>query len=357
MKRHLTILAASVLLGLSIGSSAQDIHFSQFYENAILRNPGLTGIYSGDYKFGMDYRSQWGTVAVPYNTVMLSAETRVLVNRELGDYLSFGFLATYDKAGTINFTSSQIYPAIAFNKALDDQHFTYLSVGLTGGILSRSVDQNLMTFSSQYLNGNYNSANPTLETSSFKNMINYDVGAGVSLNSSIDFNGRYNYYLGASAYHLNSPSVIFAGDANSSKMPIKWQGSAGLNLPITDAFGVAFQGNYSYQQPYSEGIIGGLFTYRSIPPGLPSIFAFHFGAFYRIGDSFIPTLKIDYKDVSFGYSYDNNISTLSNGAGSGASASEITIYVRGHYEHAKNPRDPIMCPRFEDNFNRNNTFR
>src|ERR1700722_6691147 len=99
MKRYFTILSVG-LLGLSINGRGQDLHFSQFYENSILRNPGLTGIFSGDYKVGLDYRSQWSSIATPYNTVAVSAETRILVNREIGDYISFGLAATYDKAGT-----------------------------------------------------------------------------------------------------------------------------------------------------------------------------------------------------------------------------------------------------------------
>ena len=40
----------------------------------------------------------------------------------------------------------------------------------------------------------------------FKSLHNYDVGTGVSLNSSLDLNSKLNYYLGASAYHVNSPT-------------------------------------------------------------------------------------------------------------------------------------------------------
>ena len=124
MNKYFAIFSASLLLGVSIKSSAQDIHFSQFYDNAILRNPALTGIFSDEYKVGLDYRTQWGSVSVPYTTTMVSAETRILINREVGDYLSFGLVGTGDKAGSIDFTSTQVYPAIAYNKALEDQHNT-----------------------------------------------------------------------------------------------------------------------------------------------------------------------------------------------------------------------------------------
>lgn len=347
MKRYLTIFSVGVLLGISAKSNAQDIHFSQFYENAILRNPALTGIFSDEFKVGVDYRNQWATVATPYTTTMISGETRILVNREIGDYLSFGLVMTYDKAGAISFNSQQVYPAISYNKALEDQHNSYLSVGLTGGYLHRDVNQSLMTFGNQYVHSAYSASNPSGETAIYKNLSNYDVGAGVSLNSSFDLYGRYNYYLGASLYHINSPTEIFSGGDVLVKLPMKWQFAAGFHCPIGDQWGVSFHSNASLQQPHSEFIGGLLFSWRNLPPGLPSTVTFHFGAMYRYEDAFIPTVKLDWQNLSFGFSYDANNSSLSTGA-PGASSTEVTLYIRGNYIHRNDPRDPIMCPRFED---------
>ena len=354
MKRYLTRLSVGVLLGLSLNSSAQDIHFSQFYENAMLRNPALTGIFTGDYKIGFDYRSQWGTVATPYNTVMLSGETKILVNREIGDYISFGLVTTFDKAGVINFNSTQIYPTIAYNKALEDQHSSYLSVGLAGGYVTRSVDQSKITTSSQFIGGSFNASNPTGEFATFRRLDNYDIGAGISFNSSADRNGIFNYYLGASAYHINTPTQVFSG-ADPVSLPMKWQFNAGFHTSFSQQFGFTAHGNYSLMQPYREFILGGMFTWRSVPVGVPSIFAISFGAFYRNQDAIIPTIKIEYKDVTFGFSQDITNSALSTGA-SGAAATEISIYVRGAYSHKRDGRDPVMCPRFED-VNNNYQFR
>jgi type IX secretion system PorP/SprF family membrane protein len=347
MKHILKGLSVGVLLGISAVGNAQDIHFSQFYENAMLRNPALTGIFTGDYKIGVDYRSQWAAVASPYSTFMASGETRLLVNREVGDYVSFGLVATYDKAGSINFTSAQIYPAVSYNKALEDQHNSYLSVGFTGGYMSRSVDMSKMTFSSQYQNGNFSSMNASGETSNYRSLNNYDLGAGVSLNSSLDMDGKFNYYLGASLYHINHPTQIFSGSQVLIKLPMKWQFSGGFHTSFSESFGLTAHLNYSKQDPYSEFIFGGLLTWRSIPIGLPSIFAFHFGAFYRNKDAIIPTVKLDYKDISVGFSFDATNSSLATGA-AGASATEISLYVRGNYDKKKDPRDPLLCPRFED---------
>src|SRR6187551_617568 len=117
MKRIFTITAFSLLT--MTRAAAQDIHFSQFYENAMLRNPALTGIFSGDFKAGINYRTQWGSISNPFQTVIASAETRIIVNKEQHDYFSFGISASYDHAGTINFNSTQITPAINYNKSLN----------------------------------------------------------------------------------------------------------------------------------------------------------------------------------------------------------------------------------------------
>jgi len=356
MKRILIILSGTILSAMASFSYAQDIHFSQFSENEIFHNPALTGVFSGEYKYGLDYRSQWGSVTTPFNTTMFAGETRVLVNREAGDYVSFGLAATYDQAGTINFTSTQIYPAIAFNKALEDVHNTYLSVGFTGGYISRNVDQTLMTFSSQYVNSEYLSTNPTMETATYKSLHNYDIGAGISLNSSLDLQSTINYYVGAAVYHINSPTEIFSGGQVLVKLPMKVELNAGFHMPFSDNFGLTLQTNYSNQHPYSEFLIGGMIDWKALQVGLPSIFSFHFGLYMRYQDAVIPTFKIDFKNVSLGYSYDINNSSLGSQAG-GAAATEITLYVKGNYNHKKNPRDPVMCPRFEDSPNPGNTWR
>lgn len=348
MRRIFSKVLTGVLLGAGLQAGAQDIHFSQFYENAMLRNPALTGIFTGDYKIGMDYRSQWSQVmAKPYSTVMLSGETRVLVNREISDYLSFGLAANFDKAGSIAMTKTQVYPSIAYNKALDDMYHTYLSVGLTGGYNSMSVDQSKMTFTSQFVGGEFNSANSSGENVTYKKFNHYDVGAGVSLNSSLDMEGKVNYYLGVSAYHINTPTNEFVTEADPVSRTMKWQFNAGFHSSFSEQFGVTLHGNYTFQQPYQEIILGGFLTWRSVPVGLPSIFALNFGAFYRHNDAFIPMIRVDYKDVSIGFSQDVTNSSLGANV-AGAAATEITIYVKGLYQHRKNPRDPMFCPRFEE---------
>lgn len=351
MKRILRNVSATILAGIALQASAQDAHYSQFYENSLLRNPALVGIFTGDYKLGINYRSQWATVSKPYTTVMLSGETRVMVNREIGDYLSFGLVTNFDKAGSIDMSTTQIYPAIAYNKAMEDVYHSYLSVGLTGGYSIKSVNQSKMTTSNQWDPTGYNSSASTGEYATFKNLSNYDIGAGISLNSSMDQNGRFNYYLGVSAFHINTPREQFTG-SEATNRNMKWQFNAGFHSSFSEQFGLTVHANYSYQQPSTELILGGFFTWRSVPVGLPSVFALNFGLFYRNMDAVIPMIRVDYKDVSIGFTQDVTNSSLATNV-QGTGATELTLFIRGLYEHKKNPRDPMYCPRFEDPNNYN----
>ena len=84
MKKFLTLIVlAGLLAPAGYRLAAQDLHFSQFYENPILRNPALTGIFSGDYKAGVNYRTQWDDISVPFQTMTATFETRIAVNKEV----------------------------------------------------------------------------------------------------------------------------------------------------------------------------------------------------------------------------------------------------------------------------------
>lgn len=325
---------------------AQDIHFSQFYENAILRNPALTGIFSGDYKAGVNYRNQWSNISVPFQTLLASVETRIPVSEETGDCVSLGVTATYDKAGSINFNSLQIYPAINYNKSLEDEHHSFLSVGFTAGYIQRSVDPNKMTFSTQYQGGSYNPNNPTGENITNVKMDYFDLGAGISLNSSLGENNNVNYYIGAAAYHINKPKVAFSENESFLRLDTKWNGNLGVQWVTGQKSGITIHANYSKQGKYQEVIGGVLANYRSIDRAERVVFVLYGGLFYRLNDAFIPTVKLDYKNYSFILSYDFTTSTL-RPATNGMGGLELSIYSRGLFSKGLWAIDKTKCPRFE----------
>ena len=74
-------LLGAIALLLGLNSSAQDLHFSQFFEAPLLRNPSLAGIFAGDFRAQMVYRNQWASVTTPYQTASLNSEYKFPVGR------------------------------------------------------------------------------------------------------------------------------------------------------------------------------------------------------------------------------------------------------------------------------------
>jgi type IX secretion system PorP/SprF family membrane protein len=346
MNKYVSLLGLGCLLVISAQTEAQDIHFSQFYENAIMRNPALTGIFSGDYKAGVNYRNQWSNISVPFQTVLASVESRVSVNEEAGDFLSFGVSATYDKAGSISFNSFQVYPALNFNKALEDKHQSYLSAGFTAGYIQRSIDPNKMTFSSQYVGGSFSSSNGSGENITNTKLSYFDLGAGVSLNSSAGEYNNINYYFGAAAYHLNRSKAAFSADEAFTRLSTKWNGSLGVQYLIDNQKGLTMHMNYSKQGTYQEVIGGVLASWRNVDASMQSLFTIYGGVFYRLNDAIIPTVKLDYKSYSFTLSYDLNNSGLKT-ASNRMGGMEISIFSRGVLTKGPWAQDKTKCPRFE----------
>lgn len=288
MKRFLPAFSAALMLTAAAATSnAQDIHFSQFYENASLRNPALTGIFSGDYKAGVNY-----------------------------------------------------------NKSLEDEHGTFLSLGFAGAFMQRSLDPSKMTFDNQYVNGSYNSGNGNGENLSFTSMRNFDLSAGLSLNSSFGENNNVNYYIGAAAYHITKPKQAFNGAESFIRLNTKWTGQLGVKWNASEQLGVTMHMNYANQNPYQEWIGGGMLSWRYLDMNDASkSFTIYGGMFYRLNDAFIPTVKFDYQAYSITMSYDMNNSSL-RAATQGVGGWEMSLFVRGKL---RRDVDRMKCPRFELN--------
>ncbi|MES2478032.1 MAG: PorP/SprF family type IX secretion system membrane protein [Bacteroidota bacterium] len=323
----------------------QDIHFSQFYENAILRNPALTGIFKGDYKAGVNYRNQWSSFDNrPFTTGLASAESKVRIKEDGADFLSFGLTSSYDRSGSIDFTSMQLYAAANYNKFIEEKHGTYLSLGLAFGYIQRSFDLSKMSFASQYINQGYSPGNPSYETLNFKRVQNFDVGLGLSLNGSLGAENKHNYYLGLAAYHATKPSHSFRGQGQIVNLLPKYVVSLGLNMTLNEKNSIAFHLNQTNQKPYKETIAGALFGWKKENSNLKNPLVFYAGIFYRYQDAFVPTLKVDFSIYSITMSYDVTTSST-RVANNFLGGYEVSMYCKGIFP-SHNYTENFKCPKF-----------
>ncbi len=154
--------AGFILLLSLLNAKGQDIHFSQFFEAPLLRNPSLAGIYTGDYRIQGVYRDQWNSITNAYRTGSLNAEYKMPVGVG-NDFITAGLQALFDKAGTVGLTTTQILPALNYHKSLSNEKTMYLSLGFMGGLIRKSIDITKITTDNQFSGGGYDGTLPTGE--------------------------------------------------------------------------------------------------------------------------------------------------------------------------------------------------
>jgi type IX secretion system PorP/SprF family membrane protein len=319
-----------------LSTHSQDIHFSQFFEAPLLRNPSLAGLYRGDIRVQAVYRDQWNSVTNAYKTGSLNAEYKMPIGKA-NDFITTGMQMLFDRAGTIGWTSTHILPAVNYHKSLSNDWNTYLSLGFMGGIVQRRFDRSKMTTNSQYDNG---TAGENFATASYTYA---DGSVGMSFNSQLNANPDNNFFIGAAYHHFNRPNNSFYRNSNYELHP-KYVFSGGLKFAVTDYAYMTLQGDYSMQGAYKEIIGGALYGLKLGEDPENPLYTVHGGAFLRWNDALIPVIKFDYNPFSVALSYDVNISKLKPSS-YGRGGFELSVSYIG-FKKNNSTIENMRCPRF-----------
>ena len=332
-----------LLLFASSQVQSQDIHFSQFFEAPLLRNPALAGLFTGDLRIQAVYRTQWQSVTVPYQTTSLNGEYKLPIGKS-EDFLTLGGQILYDKAGTVAMTSTHVMPAINYHKSLSATRNMYLSLGFMGGLVQRSLDRSKVTTNSQFDGNAYNGGLADGETFASSSFSYFDGTAGLSFNTQIGENPEDNIFFGVAYHHFNKPSNIsFYGNTKLQMAP-KWVYSAGARMNTSEYSYVTFHGDYISQGPQTQVIGGLMYTYK-LDDSFDPKFLIHGGAFIRFKDAIIPVAKIEMRPLAISVSYDANVSQLSAASG-GRGGFEMAISYQKYINRDNSSKEAVRCPRF-----------
>ncbi|MEO8853783.1 MAG: PorP/SprF family type IX secretion system membrane protein [Ginsengibacter sp.] len=338
------IFVLPALLIFQLNGTAQDIHFSQFSETPLLRNPALAGLFNGDVRVQGVFRSQWNSITVPFQTTSLNAEYKLPIGNA-DDFVTIGGAILYDKAGTISLTSTSILPVFNYHKSLSSERNMYLSAGFMGGIVQRRFDLSKMTTNNQF-NGVDDDPSMNSGENFANNNISYlDGSAGLSFNSQVGDNPDDNMYLGIAYHHFNQSAKISFFNNGTVKIDPKWVYSAGYKTTLNDQASITFYGDYSIQGAYTEAIGGMLYNLKLDEYTDEQRYTISGGGFLRWGDAFIPMLKLEMKPLTFAVSYDVNVSALKASSQS-RGGFELSLSYQGFVNHDKATNEPIRCPRF-----------
>jgi type IX secretion system PorP/SprF family membrane protein len=341
MKKFSIVFIGCIILLPFIGCT-QDFTFSQFYEKPLLRNPALAGLFKGDIRVSAAYRSQWGSVTVPYKTTAVSVENKLPIGNA-DDFITAGIQLSCDIAGDIRLKRTQLLPAFNYHKSLSTDKDTYLSLAFMGGIIGNQFDPTQMKLADQYRNGAFNAGNPTLQRIDRTGFNYLDASTGLSFSSSFSEEGRY--YLGAALYHFNKPRVAY-NDNNDIYLAERWMVNGGFNMPIGEKGKLIGFADYMIQagnRQFLAGMMYGTRLVEYLEDDDPT--TIYFGAFVRWGDAVMPMVKLDMKNFGLGISYDLNISKLQV-ASNWRGGLEITGSYSGFLRTHSSTLDKVRCVRF-----------
>jgi type IX secretion system PorP/SprF family membrane protein len=333
---RILFLAAMALCGAQ-GVQAQDLHFSQFYETPLVRNPALAGIVNGDYRVQAVYRNQWNSVVNAYKTVSANAEYKIKVGS--GDnFATIGLQVFHDEAGSSNLVTTHVLPALNFHKSLSLERNLYLSAGFMGGIVQRRFDRSKITTNNTYDNG---FDGEPLRTNGYSY---FDGGAGVSLNGDFGADDMNSFVIGVAYHHLTKPKNSFYAGSGIELTP-KYVISGDVKFGMTENTHVVFHSDIVVQDKSQELIGGALYNVVLGPDVESPDVTLSAGAFLRWNDALIPTVKAEFRGLSMGLSYDVNISKLKN-TSYGQGGFELSLTFVGFTKKENSSLNAMHCPRF-----------
>src|SRR5450432_212475 len=201
------------------GMVAQDLHFSQFFNNPLLTNPANTGfIPDADYRLGASYRNQYSNImAVPYKTMSIFGDAQVFRNRIETGWMGLGAVILRDVAGTGSLTSTKAYASIAYHQELGLS--SLLTAGFNVGWANKRIDQTKLTFPDQF-DGKFFDINEPTSVKLVNNNINYfDLQVGMNY----AYFPTQDVYINAgySIQHVNQPKETFFEDAQADKISMR----------------------------------------------------------------------------------------------------------------------------------------
>ncbi|MBE0651451.1 MAG: PorP/SprF family type IX secretion system membrane protein [Bacteroidales bacterium] len=143
IKRLRNLILMGIVMTCMPALQAQDVDFSQFFNNPTYFNPAYVGLTKG-LKVRMNYRRQWTGLSGDYHAYDFSAD---IADRNIPGAGGIGIIATSDLQGLGLLKTSMvgIIPAVR----IPINSFSVFQVGALISIISRQINWNNLVFSDQ----------------------------------------------------------------------------------------------------------------------------------------------------------------------------------------------------------------
>jgi type IX secretion system PorP/SprF family membrane protein len=308
--------AILMLFIITMSASAQvDPHFSQYYAYPQWLNPALTGVIDGDYRAGINFKQQWGSINNAFITGGASFEKAPAKN------FAFGATVMNQNAGELDFNYLTALVSGSYRIRFGAQGLNIINFGLQAGIINRSFNGQNARFGDQFNGANgFDSGATSSETISSNSALAPDINAGI-LYFDANPDQAIHPFFGVSVAHINQPKEKFLGSEN--KLPMRFTAHGGTRIMLNDNIDIMPNALFMYQGNAREIAAGG---YAQIAAGASSTLMV--GGNYRFDDAAIAYLGFQHKNMVFGLSYDVNTSNLSRASKSNGGF-ELSITLLG----------------------------
>lgn len=349
MKKMKRLITAASFLVASFNLTAQDLHFSQFFNTPVALNPALTGFIKQDFRMNAIYRNQWKQANAQFATTAFAADGNIRPAKLNGDMIGAGIFLFNDQMGNQTVTNNSIYLSGSYIKTLDAQKRHKVSLGAQLGLVQKSIDYNNLYFDQQIIDYKVDMSAASGE-SGFENKFSYlnlNVGAFYRFKVS----GGTDVHLGFSAFNLLKPKENFVQQALETDVnQLRNRGiiNLGLRQRLLNNLWIRPEILIMLQSKASDKNLGGMLEYALT--GNPDLLLLQAGAWYRTRDAFILYGGVKYHNILVGISYDMTNSSLveirdtpevSDKAKIGAF--EITLTYLGFFKRALPYEHTVPC--------------
>ena len=317
MRTKIQLLVITIFV-IAIGletSRAQDPSFSQSYLAKVYLNPATAGSEQG-MSLSLNYRNQWSNIPGGFNTASVALDVQ---SPRLSS--GFGVHAYYDAAGQAALRTNAAGLTYAYIVRVNDNFNIHLGVGAT--YVHKSLDMSKMIFSDQLdpFDG--------FEGGSGGNVVNdkvnfVDINAGALFRFKLKIAKReIHNSIGVAVHHLTSPIESF--QEQDSRVPRRYTVHFGAMIPVTknitknrSAYYISPVAKYEIQAGIDVMTVGFFNTFKPIFVGV----LYQDNGFLDAGGTramiFTGGFNSEFgkaTDFTVGYSYDMNLSGVSNVTG------------------------------------------
>jgi type IX secretion system PorP/SprF family membrane protein len=287
-------------------SLAQDIHLSQFYASDHLLSPAKVGDFEGDYRITGNYRNQWRQISDPISTYVISFDKAF---HYYSHEIDGGIMVARDEFNGFNMVTTKVLLTAGYGYKFRGHT---LRLGIQPGIVFRKTDLTKQTFPVQwdYADGSFNQNVSNQESSISESQYYFDLNIGFQWNKKF---GKLEPKVGFAMDHINRPKDTYFSNF-IERLRSRKVVHVEVDYLLTEKITLQPKLLWMWTTNANDMVLGTNIRYKLPNKTITSVFA---GVYYRHGvkrilDSAIPVVGCRFKRFDAGFSYDVNVSSLSD---------------------------------------------